>query len=94
MTSFETYETHRRQVTTTAGDISCIDYGEGAPTLFVHGIATSAYLWHRLIAQLPPEGRRYIALDLPLHGHSPVREDQDLSLAGLADTVSAFCEAG
>ena len=46
-----------------------------------------------LIAQLPAAGRRYIALDLPLHGQSPVREDQDLSLAGLADTVSAFCEA-
>ena len=94
MTSFETYESHRRHVATTAGDVSYIDCGEGAPALFVHGIATSAYLWHRLIAQLPPVGRRYIALDLPLHGHSPVREDQDLSLAGLADTVSAFCDAG
>ena len=93
MTNFETYESHRRHVATAAGDLSCIDYGEGAPTLFVHGIATSAYLWYRLIAQLPAEGRRYIALELPLHGQSPVRDDQDLSLAGLADTVSAFCEA-
>ncbi len=93
MTSYETYEAHRRFVPTAAGDISCIDYGEGAPALFVHGVGTNAYLWYKVIAQVPPKGRRFIALDLPLHGQSPVRADQDLSLTGLADAVPAFCDA-
>jgi pimeloyl-ACP methyl ester carboxylesterase len=36
---------------------------------------------------------RCVALDLPLHGRSPAPADGDYSLAALADTVAAFCEA-
>ena len=85
--SYEIYDTYRKLVPTSTGDISCIDYGEGAPALFLHGVGTNAYLWYKLIAQLPPAGRRFVALDLPLHGRSPARADQDFSLTGLADAV-------
>jgi pimeloyl-ACP methyl ester carboxylesterase len=91
--NYETYDAYRTVVPTTAGDISCIDYGEGRPALFVHGVATNAYLWRKLIAQLPPVGRRFVAPDLPLHGQSPSDGHQDFSLTGLADTIAAFCDA-
>jgi len=33
------------------------------------------------------------AIDLPLHGHSPVRTDQDFTLQGLATVLEDFCDA-
>jgi pimeloyl-ACP methyl ester carboxylesterase len=60
--------------------------------LFVHGIATNAYLWRNVISALATE-RRCIAVDLPLHGHSPVTAGQDLSLAALAAGPGDFCDA-
>jgi pimeloyl-ACP methyl ester carboxylesterase len=87
-----TLETHRRTVRTRTGDVSCIDVGEGPPALFVHGVATNALLWRNVIGELADE-RRCIAVDLPLHGHSPAAPDQDLTLDGLADAVDAFCDA-
>ncbi|HEY7133678.1 MAG TPA: alpha/beta hydrolase [Acidimicrobiia bacterium] len=87
-----TLESHRRTVGTRTGDVSCIDVGEGPPALFVHGVGTNAYLWRNVLDRLAAE-RRCIALDLPLHGHSPATPDQDLTLDGLADAVDAFCEA-
>jgi pimeloyl-ACP methyl ester carboxylesterase len=44
-----------------------------------------------VMARLP--GRRCIAVDLPLHGQSPARADQDLSLGGLAGILAEFCAA-
>src|SRR6516165_9192192 len=35
----------------------------------------------------------YIAIDLPLHGRSPVTAGQDLSLAALAAGLEDFCQA-
>jgi pimeloyl-ACP methyl ester carboxylesterase len=60
--------------------------------LFVHGIATNAYLWRHVIGALTTQ-RRCIALDLPLHGRSPVTDEQDLSLTALAAGLHDFCEA-
>src|SRR5260370_33244114 len=37
--------------------------------------------------------RRCIALDLPLHGQTPVTAEQDLSVAALASVVEDFCDA-
>jgi pimeloyl-ACP methyl ester carboxylesterase len=90
--NLQTLEAHRRTVHTDIGPLSCIDVGDGAPALFVHGVGTNAYLWRNVLAELAGE-RRCIALDLPVHGHSPARQDQDLTLAGLADAVGAFCDA-
>jgi len=64
--------------------------------LFVHGIATNAGLWRNVIGALSgqrPDHRRCIAADLPLHGHSPVTTDQDLSVAALAEGLEDFCDA-
>lgn len=85
-------ESHRATARTRVGDISYVDIGEGAPAVFVHGVGTNAYLWRNVIEGLRRDGR-CIAVDLPLHGHSPAAADQDLSLNGLADAVEAFCDA-
>ena len=92
-------EAHRHSITTRSGEISYIDVGPagtGPVALFVHGIATNASLWRNVIGALSgqrPDHRRCIAPDLPLHGHSPVTTDQDLSVAALAEGLEDFCDA-
>ena len=84
-------DAHRHTVTTRSGDVSYIDIGAGPVALFVHGIATNAYLWRNVISALITE-RRCIAVDLPLHGQSPVTAGQDLSIAALAAGLDDFCD--
>jgi pimeloyl-ACP methyl ester carboxylesterase len=86
------YDSNRRLVETDSGPVACVDVGSGPPALFVHGVGTSGLLWRNAIGALKEE-RRCIALDLPLHGHTPVRPDQDVSLTGLASVVENFCAA-
>jgi pimeloyl-ACP methyl ester carboxylesterase len=92
----ETFEQRRRTVPTRRGEISVIDTGTGAVNgpvaLFVHGVGTNAYLWRNVIARVG-EDRRCVAIDLPVHGRTPVPVDGDTTLAGLADAVAACCEA-
>jgi pimeloyl-ACP methyl ester carboxylesterase len=83
-------DAHRHTVSTPTGDLSYLDVGTGPVALFVHGIASNAYLWRNVIAGLAGQ-RRCIAVDLPLHGQSPVTAD--LSLAGLASALAGFCDA-
>jgi pimeloyl-ACP methyl ester carboxylesterase len=97
-------DAHRHTAATRSGDISYIDtgpdrggLGESSPrastgpaALFVHGLATNAYLWRNVIAGLAGQ-RRCIAIDLPLHGQSPVTPD--LSIAALASVIDDFCDA-
>jgi pimeloyl-ACP methyl ester carboxylesterase len=89
----------RHSIATRSGEISYIDTdpeGTGPVALFVHGIATNAYLWRNVIGALAGQGpgnRRYIAPDLPLHGQSPVTAGQDLSVAALAAGLEDFCDA-
>ena len=85
-------DAHRRTAATRSGEISYIDIGAGPVALFVHGIATNAYLWRHVIEALAGQ-RRCIAVDLPLHGRSPVTAEQDLSLPALAAGLDDFCEA-
>jgi pimeloyl-ACP methyl ester carboxylesterase len=85
-------EAHRRTVDTTAGPVSCLDVGQGPVVLFLHGLGTNALFWRHALAALAGE-RRCVALDLPLHGHTPAAPGQDLSLGGLASVVEAFYEA-
>ena len=82
---------HRHTVATRSGDMSYLDIGTGPVALFVHGIATNAYLWRHVISAVAAH-RRCVAVDLPLHGQSPVTADQDLSLAALAAGLEDFCE--
>jgi pimeloyl-ACP methyl ester carboxylesterase len=83
---------HRHTAATRFGEISYLDLGAGPTALFVHGIATNAYLWRHVMEALSGQ-RRCIAIDLPLHGQSPVTAEQDLSLSALAAGLDEFCEA-
>jgi pimeloyl-ACP methyl ester carboxylesterase len=87
-----TLEHHRRTVPTRRGDVSVLDIGAGPTALFVHGVGTNAYLWRNVIP-LVVAGRRCVAIDLPVHGRTPMPADGDLSLAALADGVAAAGEA-
>lgn len=86
------YDSHRRMVETESGPVGYVDVGSGRPALFVHGVGTGGLLWRNVIGELMQE-RRCIAVDLPLHGRTPVRSGQDLSLTGLAKVVEDFCAA-
>jgi pimeloyl-ACP methyl ester carboxylesterase len=83
---------HRHTAATRFGEISYLDLGAGPTALFVHGIATNAYLWRHVMEALSGQ-RRCIAIDLPLHGRSPVTAEQDLSLSALAAGLDEFCAA-
>ncbi len=85
-------DARRHTAATRYGDISYLDIGTGPVALFVHGIATNAYLWRNVIGGLAGQ-RRCIAVDLPLHGQSPVHPGQDLSIAALAAALDDFCDA-
>ncbi len=82
---------HRHTAATRSGEISYLDVGTGPVALFVHGIASNAYLWRHVISAVAAQ-RRCVAIDLPLHGQSPVTAGQDLSLAALAANLEDFCE--
>jgi len=86
------YDSHRQTADTKSGPVGYTDVGSGRPALFVHGVGTSGLLWRNVIGALKDE-RRCIALDLPLHGSTPVQPGQDLSLTGLAAVVEDFCAA-
>jgi pimeloyl-ACP methyl ester carboxylesterase len=92
MTALASLDVHRATAPTPTGDISYIDVGEGPTALFVHGVGTNAYLWRNVVDRLH-DHYRCIALDLPLHGRSPARPDQDFSLPGLARSVAGLCDA-
>lgn len=86
--TMERLDEHRGQVEIKSGPVSYIDTGgPGRPALFVHGLATSSYLWRNVIDQLSGE-RRCVAFDLPLHGRTPAAAHQDFSLPGLARFIS------
>jgi pimeloyl-ACP methyl ester carboxylesterase len=79
-------------VQTRSGEMAYAEAGEGRVALFVHGVATSSRLWHNVIGALRDDpGRRCIAIDLPLHGETPPR--QDYSLPALAEAIEDFCAA-
>ncbi len=89
----ERLDKHRSEVRTQSGPASYVDTGgPGRVALFVHGLATSSYLWRHVIDQLDGQ-RRCVAVDLPLHGQTPAAADQDFSLPGLARFVADFCDA-
>jgi pimeloyl-ACP methyl ester carboxylesterase len=92
-TAMEHLDQHRSQVRTRSGPASYIDTGgPGRAALFVHGLGTSSYLWRHVIDELGGQ-RRCVAVDLPLHGHTPAAAGQDFSLPGLARFVADCCDA-
>jgi pimeloyl-ACP methyl ester carboxylesterase len=92
-TEIERLDRHRSEVRIRSGPVSYIDTGgPGRPALFVHGLATSSYLWRHVIEELDGQ-RRCVAVDLPLHGRTPATVGQDFTLPGLAQFVAGFCDA-
>jgi pimeloyl-ACP methyl ester carboxylesterase len=90
--TMELLDEHRGQVDVQSRPVSYIDTGgPGRPALFVHGLATSSYLWRNVIDQLKGE-RRCVAFDLPLHGQTPAAADQDFSLPGLAGFLAGCAD--
>ncbi len=85
-------EGFRRRFEGEGGSLSYLDVGSGPPVLFVHGVFMNGLLWRRAVAVLSA-GRRCLAVDLPAHGHSPVREGQELSLPACADLLAELCGA-
>lgn len=85
------FDDHRHTVTTPSAEVSYVDIGTGPPALFVHGLATNAYVWRDLVGRLS-DMRRCIVIDLPLHGQSPARTGQKLTIGGLADVLAEICE--
>jgi pimeloyl-ACP methyl ester carboxylesterase len=85
-------DTQRHITETPSGPISYVDVGDGPPALFIHGVGLSNLLWRDVIAGVS-DMRRCLALDLPLHGHSPARPDQDFSVRALGQLLDEFCES-
>ncbi|MCA9347745.1 alpha/beta hydrolase [Candidatus Saccharibacteria bacterium] len=48
-----------------------VDKGRGRPIVFIHGIASDATVWDRVINYLGDTPRRILTLDLLGHGNSP-----------------------
>ena len=66
--------------------ISVLTWGEDQPELvFLHGGGQNAHTWDLVITAL---GRPAIAIDLPGHGHSSWRDDQDYGPAGNAPAIA------
>ncbi|MGH3248208.1 MAG: alpha/beta fold hydrolase [Trebonia sp.] len=84
-----TFNSHRRTLDTPAGAIASTELGSGPVALFVHGIGTSGLLWRQVIEALS-DTSRCIAIDLPLHGGTPARDD--MSVAALAQVVADLCD--
>lgn len=85
------FDDHRHSIPTELGEVSHVRIGHGPAALFVHGIATNAYLWQNLIP-LVADLRECIALDLPLHGRSPLTSVTPLTVGAYADTLAQFCD--
>jgi pimeloyl-ACP methyl ester carboxylesterase len=85
-----TFLAHRRTLSTPAGEIAYTELGDGPAALFVHGIGTSGLLWRHVIDDLR-DTSRCIAIDLPLHGGTPSRDD--LSVTALAQVAADLCDA-
>src|SRR5262249_2068167 len=86
------YDSHRQLAGTRSGPVGYIDVGAGRPALFIHGVGTRGLPGRHARGALKAE-RGCIALALPLHGRTPARPGQDLSLTGLAKVVEDFCAA-
>jgi pimeloyl-ACP methyl ester carboxylesterase len=84
-----TFTAHRRSLDTPAGEIAYTELGSGPVALFVHGLGTSGLLWRQVIENLR-DTSRCIAIDLPLHGGTPARDD--MSATALAQAVADLCD--
>src|SRR5262245_36941933 len=92
MLSRDAFDATRTQIQTPNATLSYVDIGAGPTAVFVHGVGTNAHLWRNLIVEVSSV-RRSLAFDLPLHGRSLARDDQDFRLRALAELIEEFCDA-
>jgi pimeloyl-ACP methyl ester carboxylesterase len=85
------FDDSRQLVDVGQNELAVLDLGAGDAVLFVHGVFVSSQLWAPALALLPP-GRRYIAVDLPAHGHSPAANDAVMSIPGCADLLGPLLD--
>ena len=74
--------------------INYVDVGSGdaeEPVVLVHGLGGQWQNWLENIPRLAQD-RRVLALDLPGHGLTPMREDGEISITGYGRCVNAFCD--
>lgn len=60
--------------------------------VLVHGAASGAWVWHRVMPHLKQQGHRVIAPDLPGHGLNP-RPMAEITLAAYVDCVGEILAA-
>jgi pimeloyl-ACP methyl ester carboxylesterase len=80
------------RVELSAGTVEYTDTGgEGPVVVFVHGLLMDGSLWDGPVANLA--GLRCVVPTLPLGAHRhPMRDDADLSVAGIARLLGEFLE--
>lgn len=83
------FTARRRTLTVASGDIAYTESGAGPAAVFVHGLATSGALWRHVIEQVDGT-TRCIAVDLPLYGGAPPREDP--SVTAMAQLIADLCQ--
>jgi pimeloyl-ACP methyl ester carboxylesterase len=84
-----------KSVEITAGTIEYREEGDpnGPPVVLLHGLLMNDAQWN-LALPLLPSGFRYLLPVLPMGGHRiPMREDADLTLAGMVNIVADFLDA-
>ncbi len=80
-----------RDVTVDGRRLAYQTSGSGRPVVLVHGNFASKR-WFRALLAAPPEGVRWLALDLPNFGDSDPL-DQPVTIAAYADAVAGFARA-
>jgi pimeloyl-ACP methyl ester carboxylesterase len=85
-----TFLAERQLISTAGGEIGYAEFGSGPAAVFVHGIGTSGLLWREVVERVR-DTSRCIALDLPLHGGTPARDD--LSVGAMAEAVADLCDS-
>jgi pimeloyl-ACP methyl ester carboxylesterase len=73
-----------------AEGVNYVDFGEGEPVLFVHGLAGC---WRNWLENVPRFGKDYrvLALDLPGFGDSP-KPSWEITMANYGRLLHDFCE--
>jgi len=71
--------------------VSYVDEGSGDPVVFIHGIPTWGYLWHRFIPALS-ESRRVLIPDLPGFGYSDRSDRFDRSIGSQAEMLEMWMD--
>lgn len=84
-----------KTVDVTAGTIEYREEGDpsGLPVVLLHGLLMNDAQWN-LALPLLPGGFRYLLPVLPMGGHRvPMRDDADLTMNGMVNTVADFLDA-